>query len=194
MPIGLGKRYRQRWALRDCTLQVPAGRVVGLVGPNGAGKTTLLHLAVGLLEPSAGHIAVLGGRPAEGPDNSGGSVSSPRTLPSTIRTFGRRASAAWRLAESAFSMPLPQPPHRPTWPRPKAACGQACPGASAPNWHSPSRSRNDPSSCPRRTRGEPRSPGSARVPSTPDGRCRRHSSASCCHRTWLPTSSACATT
>lgn len=38
---GLGKRYRNRWALTDCTLSVPAGRVVGLVGPNGAGKTTV---------------------------------------------------------------------------------------------------------------------------------------------------------
>jgi ABC-2 type transport system ATP-binding protein len=68
---GLGKRYRQRWALRDCTLQVPAGRVVGLVGPNGAGKTTLLQLAVGLLQPSAGQIAVLGGAPAESPEQLG---------------------------------------------------------------------------------------------------------------------------
>jgi ABC-2 type transport system ATP-binding protein len=68
---GLGKRYRQRWALRDCTLQVPAGRVVGLVGPNGAGKTTLLHLTVGLLQPSAGQIDVLGGKPAEGPEQLG---------------------------------------------------------------------------------------------------------------------------
>jgi ABC-2 type transport system ATP-binding protein len=61
---GLGKRYRQRWALSDCTLQVPAGRVTGLVGPNGAGKTTLLNLAVGLLQPSTGSITVLGGQPA----------------------------------------------------------------------------------------------------------------------------------
>jgi ABC-2 type transport system ATP-binding protein len=62
---GLGKRYGRRWALRDCTLSIPAGRVVGLVGPNGAGKTTLLHLAVGLLEPTSGMVEVLGGRPAE---------------------------------------------------------------------------------------------------------------------------------
>jgi ABC-2 type transport system ATP-binding protein len=61
---GLGKRYRQRWALTDCTLSVPAGHVVGLVGPNGAGKTTLLSLAVGMLAPTAGTIEVLGGRPA----------------------------------------------------------------------------------------------------------------------------------
>jgi ABC-2 type transport system ATP-binding protein len=59
----LGKRYRRRWALADCTLSVPAGRVTGLVGPNGAGKTTLLYLAAGLLAPSSGTIAVLGGPP-----------------------------------------------------------------------------------------------------------------------------------
>ncbi|MFZ0170956.1 MAG: ATP-binding cassette domain-containing protein, partial [Acidimicrobiales bacterium] len=62
---GLGKRYGRRWALSDCTLSVPPGRVVGLVGPNGAGKTTLLHLAVGLLRPTAGTIEVLGGRPGD---------------------------------------------------------------------------------------------------------------------------------
>jgi ABC-2 type transport system ATP-binding protein len=64
--VSLGKRYGRRWALRDCTLSIPAGRVVGLVGPNGAGKTTLLHVAVGLLEPSAGTIEVLGDRPGTG--------------------------------------------------------------------------------------------------------------------------------
>jgi ABC-2 type transport system ATP-binding protein len=64
---GLGKRYRRHWALTDCTLEVPAGRVVGLVGPNGAGKSTLLNLAVGMLAPTTGTIEVLGGRPAAGP-------------------------------------------------------------------------------------------------------------------------------
>jgi ABC-2 type transport system ATP-binding protein len=63
---GLGKRYRRRWALADCTLSIPAGYVVGLVGPNGAGKTTLLNLAVGLLAPDTGTIEVLGGRPGAG--------------------------------------------------------------------------------------------------------------------------------
>jgi ABC-2 type transport system ATP-binding protein len=61
---GLGKRYGRRWALSDCTLTIPSGRVVGLVGPNGAGKTTLLHITVGLLAPSAGTITVLGRPPA----------------------------------------------------------------------------------------------------------------------------------
>jgi ABC-2 type transport system ATP-binding protein len=61
---GLGKRYGRRWALSECTVDIPAGRVVGLVGPNGAGKTTLLRLAVGQLTPTTGGIEVLGGRPA----------------------------------------------------------------------------------------------------------------------------------
>ena len=64
---GLGKRYRRAWGLRECTLAIPEGRVVGLVGPNGAGKTTLLHMAAGLLAPTCGTISVLGQRPAAGP-------------------------------------------------------------------------------------------------------------------------------
>ncbi|MEU4511160.1 ABC transporter ATP-binding protein [Nonomuraea wenchangensis] len=57
---GLGVRYRRTWALRDCSLSVPAGRVAALVGPNGAGKTTLMHAAVGLLRPARGSIRVAG--------------------------------------------------------------------------------------------------------------------------------------
>ncbi|MGV9774672.1 ABC transporter ATP-binding protein [Streptosporangium sp. NPDC003464] len=63
----LGKKYGRRWALRDCTIDIPAGHVVGLVGPNGAGKTTLLKLAGGRLAPTSGSITVLGGPPAGGP-------------------------------------------------------------------------------------------------------------------------------
>ncbi len=64
---GLGKRYGGTWALRECSLAVPAGHVAALVGPNGAGKTTLLNLAVGLAEPTAGGVTVLGGQPAGSP-------------------------------------------------------------------------------------------------------------------------------
>ena len=53
---GLGKKYRRRWALTDCTLAIPAGKVVGMVGPNGAGKTTFLSMAVGMLQPTSGTI------------------------------------------------------------------------------------------------------------------------------------------
>ena len=64
---GLGKKYKRRWALSGCTLDVPAGHVTGLVGPNGAGKSTLLGLAAGMLEPSGGTIEVCGGVPGSGP-------------------------------------------------------------------------------------------------------------------------------
>ena len=60
---GLGKRYRRHWGLRDCTVEIPEGRVAALVGPNGAGKTTLLHLATGLCRPTAGTVRVLGRAP-----------------------------------------------------------------------------------------------------------------------------------
>jgi ABC-2 type transport system ATP-binding protein len=59
----LGKRYGDSWALRDCTLEIPAGTVTALVGPNGAGKTTLLQLAVGLSQPTAGDVRVFGQSP-----------------------------------------------------------------------------------------------------------------------------------
>ncbi len=60
---GLGKRFGQVWALQDCSLRVPRGRVTALLGPNGAGKTTLLRLLVGLAAPSAGSAEVLGRAP-----------------------------------------------------------------------------------------------------------------------------------
>jgi len=94
---GLGKRYRQRWALRDCTLQVPSGRVVGLVGPNGAGKTTLLHMAVGLLEPTAGSIDVLGARPAATPAQLGrvGFVAQQTPLYGSLSVADHLQLGAW---------------------------------------------------------------------------------------------------
>ncbi|MFF2956310.1 ABC transporter ATP-binding protein [Kitasatospora sp. NPDC057965] len=65
--VRLGKRYGRHHALVDVDLNVPSGRVTGLVGPNGAGKSTLLQLACGLTAPSSGTIRVLGAPPAAGP-------------------------------------------------------------------------------------------------------------------------------
>ena len=79
---GLGKKYGRRWALSDCTLSIPAGRVVGLVGPNGAGKTTLINLATGML--AADHRQHRGARGAARPavqTSWPGSATLPRTLP-----------------------------------------------------------------------------------------------------------------
>src|SRR5262249_37893206 len=58
--------YGRKTALADCTLDIPAGHVVGLVGPNGAGKSTLLNIAAGMLPPTAGVIEVLGEVPRSG--------------------------------------------------------------------------------------------------------------------------------
>jgi ABC-type multidrug transport system ATPase subunit len=63
----LGKRYGSTWALKDCSLRLPAGRIAALVGPNGAGKSTLLHMAVGLLRPDAGTVRVFDGSPYDNP-------------------------------------------------------------------------------------------------------------------------------
>jgi ABC-2 type transport system ATP-binding protein len=94
---GLGKKYGRRWALRECTLTVPAGRVVGLVGPNGAGKTTLLHLAVGLLAPTSGTIAVFGGRPAGGPAQLGrvGFVAQDAPVYARLTIADHLRAGAW---------------------------------------------------------------------------------------------------
>jgi ABC-2 type transport system ATP-binding protein len=110
---GLGKRYGGTWALRDCSLAIPAGHVAALVGPNGAGKTTLLNLAVGLVAPTVGEVTVLGGRAPGSPAALDGIAFVAQDIPlyanlsaadmlHLTRNLNRRfdqASAERRLAE-----------------------------------------------------------------------------------------------
>lgn len=56
------KRFGDLTALDSVTLRVPRGEVYGLLGPNGSGKTTLIRALVGLVEPDAGSVTVLGRR------------------------------------------------------------------------------------------------------------------------------------
>jgi heme exporter protein A len=64
---GLGRRYGERPALQDVTLELEHGATLVVFGPNGAGKTTLLRVLAGLLRPHAGDVRVLGARlPDEG--------------------------------------------------------------------------------------------------------------------------------
>lgn len=58
--VGLGRRYRKKWGLRDCSLSVPRGSITGLIGPNGAGKSTLLRLSAGLSRPTTGTVSLFG--------------------------------------------------------------------------------------------------------------------------------------
>lgn len=100
--VGLGKRYGRRWALQDCTVDVPSRRVIGLVGGNGAGKTTLIHLMVGLLRPSVGALSVLGRVPADGPSHLArvGFLAQDAPLYGTLSVgdhlrLGRRLNPGW---------------------------------------------------------------------------------------------------
>jgi ABC-2 type transport system ATP-binding protein len=119
---GLSKRYGRTWALQDCTLALPSGRVAALVGPNGAGKTTLLLLCVGLLDPTAGSVQVFGRSPHQ---------QAAETLPrlsfvaqdhplykdftvSDLLTLGRRLNPRWddalaRARMQHLGIPLTRP-------------------------------------------------------------------------------------
>ena len=52
----LGKRYGERWALRDVSFEANAGELVAVIGPNGAGKTTLLSILAGIQAPTEGSV------------------------------------------------------------------------------------------------------------------------------------------
>lgn len=99
----LSKRYGRTWALQDCSVALPAGRVAALVGPNGAGKTTLLHLAVGLLDPTGGSAQVFGLSPCEQPQEvlpRVGFVAQDHPLyrgftVNDLLTLGRKLNPRW---------------------------------------------------------------------------------------------------
>ena len=56
----LSKAYSGHWALQEVDLQLPKGKIIGLLGPNGSGKTTFLKLCAGLLRPTGGSIDICG--------------------------------------------------------------------------------------------------------------------------------------
>src|SRR5688500_16072577 len=61
----LGKTYDgERWAVRDLTLTIPSGSIVGLIGPNGAGKSTTLRMLATVLAPSTGALLFDGKAPS----------------------------------------------------------------------------------------------------------------------------------
>ena len=99
----LGKRFGRSWALRDCSIRIPAGKIAGLVGPNGAGKTTFLNLVAGLIAPTSGEVRVFGRSPREHLllllDRMG-YVAQDTPLYSNFTvadmlTFGRRLNSRW---------------------------------------------------------------------------------------------------
>ncbi len=83
---GIAKRFGEKIAVDNISLDVPAGSFYGLVGPNGAGKTTSLSMATGLLRPDAGQVLVQGvdvwAKPLEAKKLMG-------LLPDGVRLFDR---------------------------------------------------------------------------------------------------------
>jgi lipopolysaccharide export system ATP-binding protein len=59
---GLKKRYRARTVVKDVSLEVRSGEVIGLLGPNGAGKTTCFYMMVGLVAMDGGELHLDGTR------------------------------------------------------------------------------------------------------------------------------------
>jgi lipopolysaccharide export system ATP-binding protein len=53
---GIFKRYKKRYVVKDVSVEVKQGEVVGLLGPNGAGKTTTFYMIVGMIRPTAGKV------------------------------------------------------------------------------------------------------------------------------------------
>src|SRR5512142_1388440 len=75
-------------ALRDFSLTVERGEILGFLGPNGAGKTTALHIAMGFMRPTSGSGRMLG-RPF------GHAPTRARVgfLPETVAVFSRPAAS-----------------------------------------------------------------------------------------------------
>ena len=109
---GLGKRFghgfEKTWALRDCSVRIPAGKIAGLVGPNGAGKSTFLNLVAGLLEPTTGEVTVFGRSPRSHLllllDRIGFVAQDTplysRFTVADMLTFGRRLNSRWDQASA----------------------------------------------------------------------------------------------
>src|SRR5579863_3896261 len=83
---GVNKNYGAIKALRAVDFRVRAGEIVALLGPNGAGKTTAVKLLLGLMQPNAGRVRVLGGDPTN-PENRRrtGAMLQVGRVPETLR-------------------------------------------------------------------------------------------------------------
>jgi len=60
LPFASGPKHTEFWALRNVTLKVEPGEVLGIVGPNGSGKSTLLQIVSGIIQPTSGRVYTKG--------------------------------------------------------------------------------------------------------------------------------------
>ena len=59
----LTKIYSSKVALDNINIEIPEGKIVGLLGPNGSGKTTFIKIAAGILRQSSGEILIENNKP-----------------------------------------------------------------------------------------------------------------------------------
>ena len=97
----LAAAYGSRDVFQDITLQLPRGQALGVIGASGAGKTTLLRMLVGLLQPRAGDLRIIGRPPRDALRGAVvGYFAGEATLPGSAR------AAAWgRLGASDLHLP-----------------------------------------------------------------------------------------
>ena len=90
--VGLGRRFGERWAVRDVSIDVRRGEVLGLLGPNGAGKTTTVRMLTALIEATEGSATVAGIDVRERPDDVRSRVGILTETPGLYDKLSARAN------------------------------------------------------------------------------------------------------
>ena len=118
---GLWKRFGSHVAVRDVSLSLDPGEVVGLVGPNGAGKTTTIRMLLDIFRPDQGSVSVFGAPVSPQAQSRIGYLPEERGLYRSLRVIpnmlylaelkGMRREQALRRADELFAL-LGLEPHR----------------------------------------------------------------------------------
>jgi len=107
--LGVEKSYRGRKVVREVSLELGQGEVVGLLGPNGAGKTTTFYIIVGLIPPDAGRVTLDGSDITSLPMylRARSGISYLPQEPSVFRKLSVEENL-WSIAETLDLPPLEQ--------------------------------------------------------------------------------------
>ena len=118
---GLWKRFGSHVAVRDVSLSLDPGEVVGLVGPNGAGKTTTIRMLLDIFRPDQGSVSVFGAPVSPQAQSRIGYLPEERGLYRSLRVIpnmlylaelkGMRREQALRRADELFAL-LGLEPHK----------------------------------------------------------------------------------
>lgn len=84
----LSKTYTGVPALKDVSLTLEAGRILGILGPNGSGKTTLMKIVAGILQPTSGEVRIQGHSPGPQTKSVVSYLPDIHHLPSWMKILG----------------------------------------------------------------------------------------------------------